>query len=261
MMLTPINIDLQEYPEELWTFLLNARLYDSSCSPDAKVIFIEKDSGYFLKSASKGSLEREAAMTRYLHGKGLAAEVLIYISEKRDWMLTEKIDGDDCIAAKYLENPERLCDTLAEQLALLHAEDFSGCPTQNHTELYLAIAGQNRRFDTFDKSHFPNSFGYASAEEAWAVLEKHAHLLKTDTLIHGDYCLPNIILDDWRFSGFIDLSNGGVGDRHVDVFWGIWSLFFNLKTNKYRDRFIDAYGRDKIDEDMLRVIAAIEVFG
>ena len=35
----------------------------------------------------------------------------------------------------------------------------------------------------------------------------------------------------------------------------------NLHTNDYRERFIDAYGRDKIDEEILRVVAAVEVFG
>ena len=32
-------------------------------------------------------------------------------------------------------------------------------------------------------------------------------------------------------------------------------------TDKYRQRFIDAYGRNSVDEDMLRVVAAAEVFG
>lgn len=261
MTLTPITINTNEYPAELHRLLSNAKLYDSSCSPEARVIFIDKDGGYFVKSAPKGNLEREAALTRYFHGKGLSAEVLSYISDEHDWLLTAKIQGDDLTAPKYLEQPERLCDIFAERLALLHAVDFSDCPIQNHTERYLDRAARNKRAGTFDKSHFPDSFGYTSAEEAWAVVEKHGHLLKTDTLLHGDYCLPNIILDDWRFSGFIDLDSGGVGDRHVDVFWGIWTLWFNLKTDKYRQRFIDAYGRDKVDEEMLLIVAAIEVFG
>ena len=64
-----------------------------------------------------------------------------------------------------------------------------------------------------------------------------------------------------RFSGFIDLDTAGVGDRHVDLFWATWTLLFNLKTDQYRDRFIDAYGCNRVNADMLRVIAAIEVFG
>ena len=69
------------------------------------------------------------------------------------------------------------------------------------------------------------------------------------------------MLDNWRFSGFIDVGNGGIGDRHVDLFWGAWTLGFNLGTDMYRDRFFDAYGRDKINEEKMKVIAAAEVFG
>jgi kanamycin kinase len=108
---------------------------------------------------------------------------------------------------------------------------------------------------------FLDRWGYTSAEEAWEVVETQGRSLCSDTLLHGDYCLPNILLDEWQFGGFIDLDKGGVGDRHVDLFWALWSISFNLKTNQYRNRFIDVYGRDKVDEDMLRVVAAVEVFG
>lgn len=38
-------------------------------------------------------------------------------------------------------------------------------------------------------------------------------------------------------------------------------LNFNLKTDKYRNRLFDAYGRDKVDESKLEILAAAEVFG
>ena len=85
--------------------------------------------------------------------------------------------------------------------------------------------------------------------------------MKSDVLIHGDYCLPNIMLDAWRLSAYIDVGNGGVADRHIDLFWGAWTLGFNLHTDKYRDRFLDAYGRDKVDTEVLKIVAAAEVFG
>jgi kanamycin kinase len=247
-------------PRELREFLSGAGLTDCSCSQEAAVVFADKDGGYFLKSAAKGALARENLMTRYMHEKGLAAKVIAYVSEERDYLLTERVPGRDCTAPEHLAQPERLCDMLAECLVVLHGEDTAGCPVPNETELYLKAAELNMRLERYNKNHFPDSFGYATAEEAWNVVEAKGHLLKTDTLLHGDYCLPNVMLDGWQFSGFIDLDSGGVGDRHVDIFWALWSLEFNLKTDRYRQRFIDAYGRDRVDEEMLRIVAAVEVF-
>lgn len=102
---------------------------------------------------------------------------------------------------------------------------------------------------------------FSLPEEAYRIANEYRVYLKNDTLIHGDYCLPNIILDNWNFSGFIDLGNGGVGDLHIDVFWGAWTLWFNLKDEKYIPRFLDAYGREKINMELLKAIAAMETFG
>ena len=252
---------IDDAPEALRAVLDGAEAYDSSCSAQARVWFVDKGDGLFLKCAAAGTLMREADMTRYFHGKGLSAEVLDYISGERDWLLTRKIPGEDCTARRYLDQPERLCDILAERLALLHGLDFSGCPEPNHTDRYLARARENYLSGDYDSSHFPDSYGYACAEDAMRVIETRGHLLQRGTLLHGDCCLPNVILNDWAFSGFIDLGGGGVGDRHVDIFWALWSLWFNLKTGKYRERFIDAYGRANVDEEMLRIVAAVEVFG
>lgn len=261
MKLTPISVDPNLYPDALHSLLAKGKLFDSSCSPQAQVLFIDKDGGYFLKSAPKGTLAREAAMTRFFHNKGLSANVLAYISDTSDWLLTEKINGRDCTAPEYLEKPERLCDTMAELLAHLHSLDYDGCPILNHTEQYLERATLNHENGIFEADLFSDPWMFDSPEAAWSLVEESGHLLRADTLLHGDYCLPNIILNNWSFSGFIDLDSGGVGDRHVDIFWAVWTLVFNLKTNRFYHRFLDAYGREKVDEHLLRVIAAIEMFG
>jgi kanamycin kinase len=256
----PIKTNIDEIPKHIRPFFENANVYDSSCSREAKVIFIDKDNGYYLKSAEKGSLEKEAIMTEYFHGKGLGTHIIDYFSDDKDWLLSERIVGEDCTFSDYLSEPTRLCDTIATLLRALHETDHSGCSV-DHTREYIKTVEKNYREENYDVELFPDNWGYACAEEAFEVFEKNKRFLKTDTLLHGDYCLPNIMLNNWKFSGFIDLGNGGVGDRHVDLFWGAWTLNFNLKTDKYRDRFFDAYGRDKIEEEMFRVIAAAEVFG
>ena len=256
-----IQMNFDGIPRQFLPFFEGATVYDSSCSPDAKVLFLDKEDGYYLKSAHVGSLKREAAMTEWFHGKGLATEVLGYLQEERDWLLTRRLPGEDCIYRPYLDQPERLCDILGQQLRALHELDGNDCPCRDKMDEYFALAEENYRNGSYDPNQFPNSFGYASAEEAWHVVERDGRLLKWDTVLHGDYCLPNILLNNWEFSGFIDVGNGGIGDRHIDLFWGIWSLGFNLKTDRYRDRFLDAYGRDRVEPELLRIVAACEVFG
>ncbi len=248
-------------PPKLCRLLSDAKIYDSSCSAEAAVYFINKNGGYYLKSSRKGALENEAAMTGYFHSKGIGAEVLCYISGDRDWLLTAALPGKDCTAQVYLSDPKRLCDTIASELRKLHETDFGGCPIPNRIFSYLSLAEHNYREGKYDASLFSGSFGFKSAEEAYRVLSEGKDALQNNVLLHGDYCLPNIMLDYWKPSGFIDVGNGGVGDRHIDIFWGIWSLWYNLKTDRYRERFLDAYGRDAVNTDLLRIIAAAEVFG
>lgn len=257
----PVVPDLAAIPEIFHSLLRGAQVYDSSCSKEARVLFIDREGGLFLKSAPKGTLAREAEMTAYFHQKRLGAQVLAYRSLERDWLLTTRVPGEDCTHAQYLSDPKRLCDLLGERLRTLHELPAADCPAPDRTKTYLHTVYENHRTGAYDHSAFPDSFGYASPEDAITVVRENAHRLKSDVLLHGDYCLPNVMLDDWRFSGFIDVGNGGIGDRHIDLFWGIWTLWFNLKTDRYANRFLDAYGRDLVDRSMLRVIAACETFG
>lgn len=258
---TPITPDLSRFPEEFHKLLKSSPVYDSSCSQEARVFFIDCGSGLFLKSAPKSSLKTEAEMTRFLHSKGMSAEVLSYLSGEQDWLLTSRVQGEDCVFPDYLADPKRLCDTTATLLRQLHETDFTGCPVMNRNETYLATAERNHAAGMFDADLFPGDWGFPSAKAAWKEIQENGKYLKADTLLHGDYCLPNILLDNWKFSGFIDVGCGGVGDRHIDLFWGVWTLNFNLKTNAYYDRFLDVYGRDKATPEILRTIAAFEVFG
>ena len=258
---TPIIPDLSLFPEAFHALLKQNPVFDSSCSKEARVYFLEKGGGLFLKSAPKGSLQAEAEMNRFFHSKALGPEVLSYLSGEQDWLLTRRIPGEDCTDPAYLADPKRLCDTIASLLRQLHDSDPTGCPVRNRNETYFATARRNYAAGKFDADLFPEHWGFASAEEAWQEIQKNGNHLKADALLHGDYCLPNVMLDNWKFSGFIDLGCGGVGDRHIDIFWGVWTLFFNLKTNACYDRFLDVYGRDKVQPEMLRTIAAFEVFG
>lgn len=82
-----------DMPQEILRFLSGASIYDSSCSPEARVYFIDKGNGYYLKCSDSGELEKEAEMAEYFYSKGLGAEILSYISNDRDWLLTAAVIG------------------------------------------------------------------------------------------------------------------------------------------------------------------------
>lgn len=257
---TPITPEPEAFPGQFRSLIRDFPVYDSSCSPVARVYYIDTDGGLYLKSAPAGALRLESELDAYFHSFGLGPEVVEYRTGEQDWLLTRAVKGEDCLYPDYLADPGRLAETMAQMLFDLHHRDHSACPVPNHTERYLRRAEKNHAAGRYELTLFPVNWGYASPEEAWAVAESNAQYLQTDTLLHGDFCLPNILLDNWRPAGFIDLGGAGVGDRHIDLFWGAWTLNYNLKTDKYCSRFLDAYGKHHFEPEMLRVIAAFEIF-
>ncbi len=249
-------------PPEIRPFLKGADIYDSSCSPEASVYFLDQGDGLYLKISQAGTLFREAEMTAYFSRLGLSAQVLHYgTHEGSDYLITARIPGEDCTDRHCLDDPKKLCDTTASLLRALHETDGSLCPVQDRLESYSESVRRGLAGRHCESDLFAGLWEFGSLQETRVVAEEGLRNLRKDALIHGDYCLPNIILNGWDLSGYIDLGNGGIADSHIDILWGIWTLNYNLGTVEYSDRFMDAYGRDRIDPDRLRMIAAMEMIG
>jgi aminoglycoside phosphotransferase len=60
-------------------------------------------------------------------------------------------------------------------------------------------------------------------------------------LIHGDYCLPNVLVSEGKLSGLIDVGGAGLGDPRDDLAAGVWTLQYNFGPG-YAREFLDAYG-------------------
>lgn len=219
---TKITININEFPKEIQYLLENTTIYDSSSNPDMQVLYSEK--GYYIKIAGKDTLKKEAQMTRIFESKGIGAKVAAFISEDKDYLVTEVVKGNDGL--EHLNEPEKLCEALAEAMRYLHNLSIENVPVSVSMKKYEALEN--------DK-------------------------IKSDTFIHGDFCLPNIMLENWKLISFIDVGESGVGDKHIDLFWAMWSLAYNLKTEEYNDLFLDLYGRDKADMELLALVEKMEL--
>ena len=69
-------------------------------------------------------------------------------------------------------------------------------------------------------------------------------------LVHGDYCLPNVLFDADRRHYFVDVGEAGVGDRYIDIVAGIWSLRHNYGKGSVGN-LLNEYGLRTLDREKL----------
>ena len=249
-----IQPNLADFPAEIVQYFENSTVYDSSSSDRAKVYFC--DCGWFVKVAAKGMLKKEAIMSKRFYEIGLGVAVMEYLSTDRDYLVTAAAQGQDMLS--YLHDPELLCKILAEQLHKLHSLPAENFPVSAAYEAYQKLAACDFTYEKTHPSMLMKHFPIGSVAEAQALLRQNFEKLQANCLIHGDACLPNVILKDRQFSSFIDFDQSGLGDRHIDLFWAIWSLQYNLKTEAYTELFLRIYGKDNYDPELIRTVAALE---
>ena len=247
------TIQLSDFPAELHPYL-SGQLWDTTSNPATPVLF--SDAGFYIKQGVAGQLKAEAEMDALFARRGLGPAVEAYFSGEKDYLITRAARGESLL--HYQDDPKRLCESLADALHILHDQPTEGVPLSAAHRYYLdalAKPAPVRLNPRMQLERFP----VASPEEARALMQEYGSHLCADTLIHGDACLPNIFLEDWKFSAFIDCAQAGLGNRHCDLYWALWSLQFNLKTAQYSDMLLDAYGRESVYSELIRMIAAMEM--
>ena len=70
-----------------------------------------------------------------------------------------------------------------------------------------------------------------------------------EVLVHGDYCLPNVLLDADR-RHYLDVGESGIGDRYIDIVAGIWSLRHNYGKGNVGN-LLSEYGLQTLDRRKL----------
>jgi kanamycin kinase len=60
-------------------------------------------------------------------------------------------------------------------------------------------------------------------------------------LVHGDYCLPNVLVEEGKLSALVDVGQAGLGNPEIDLAAGVWTLQYNYGPGFART-FLDAYG-------------------
>ncbi|MBT8397716.1 MAG: aminoglycoside 3'-phosphotransferase [Gemmatimonadetes bacterium] len=206
----------------------------------------------YLKLAPVGwhpSLADEARRMRWAHDYLPVPRVVDQGSDgDLAWMITEALPGIDATEPALKADPASLVSILAHGLRSFHRAPVESCPFDFRVEAALKHAQRRLQTGQIDPVRdFHEEYGHLSAAEAIERL----HLIRPGpedlVVCHGDYCFPNILIEDGVATGFVDLGELGVADRWWDLAVATWSVTWNLGPG-YEDLFLEEYGVGRDDE-------------
>ena len=188
---------------------------------------------YVLKVMPLGMEEEKTVqMVRWLSGKVPVPEILAFEEDgEKQYLLMSKVPGEMSCSKYYLERPEEVVTVLADTLKLLWSIDISDCPRDCGLEIELQKAKRQVDEHLYDlEDTEPDTFGeggFKDPEELIQWLYDHKPAYEP-VLSHGDYCLPNVFIENGKLSGLIDLGNSGIADKWEDIAMCYRSLKHNF---------------------------------
>lgn len=195
-------------------------------SPNRETLYLK-----MVLAPATASLRGEAERLTWLHGKVPAPKVLEFHEDAEGaHLLTTAVPGSALIAFNDASDAVKrhLAARLGEALARLHTVDVTGCP-------FVHVAEH--------ESNPTPSFEREEARRAEIMDELRSRLPApaTPVLLHGDPCLPNVIVMNDELSGFVDLGSAELGDPRNDLVLALWSLEYNYGAG-WGETLLEAYG-------------------
>lgn len=227
----------------------------------------------YLKIASpeqRDELLEEQARLEWLHslpadatgsvGRIGAPQALAYaVAEPFAYLALSEVAGRmACDAALAAEGPQ-VARLLGEGMRQLHAVDAARCPFDRRLARTLALATERLVAGQVDVGDFDDPDRDPTELLAW--LQTHIPAEEDLVFTHGDYCLPNVLIDAHaqRINGYIDWGRAGVADRYQDLALAARSLAYNGGADLVAQLWA-GYGLVQPDQDKLTFYRLLDEF-
>ena len=199
------------------------------------------------------TVERQVQMMQWLEEKIPVPKVIAYeVEDEKSCLLMSKVSGIMSCDTYYLEHPQILLEALVTGLKMLWEVDATDCPVVRDVDVVLEEARKQVENDWVDLENVePTTFGeggFESPKQLLEWLENHRPSFEP-VLSHGDFCLPNIFLEDGQVKGFIDLGRTGVGDKWNDIALCYRSLKHNF-DGTYGGKVYEDFNPDMLFEKL-----------
>ncbi len=172
-----------------------------------------------------GALEAERDRVEWLSGTGVPGPSVLgwRATEHGACLITSAVVGvpaDQLTAAQLAQAWPAICSTLNQ----LHSIPVDSCQYGRTLEEMMALARATVAEDRVHPEFLPRSLADTPPTAILASLERDLPLRReqeaADAVVcHGDFCLPNIVIDTdtWLVAGLIDLGRLGRADPYADI--------------------------------------------
>jgi aminoglycoside 3'-phosphotransferase II len=201
----------------------------------------------------------EADRLKWAKGVGIRAPQVMHLTETDGyfWLVMECLPGEN--AAISRDPPSVKIYELAKALKAVHMLNPNVCPFDETLTVKLARAAQRVKSNDIDEDDFGNENLGKTAAELFGELKQSRPVAEDIVVVHGDACLPNIMLNGGRFSGFVDCGRLGRSDRYQDLALACRSVSTNLGP-EWVEPFIRSYGITSFDDGRARFYRLLDEF-
>lgn len=248
-------IRMNEIPDEIMELagqIKNMRFPQQGDTSDVGII--ECNHGMFVLKRSHGEqycawLRRETHVLNALSNVNLPVPRvhLVLQQEKQCWAVLDYLEGETVREALSRERDRdkrhEIIYNFGRMLAKIHG---SPCPDGIKGDGGVHWLDQMLIQANFNLDNYPVD----GDEELLHRLMADKPQPITQTLIHGDFTIDNVLVHEGKVTGVIDWSGGGFGDPRYDVSLAIRSNPNAFQDQTDRDTFFEGYGKQIItDED------------
>jgi aminoglycoside 3'-phosphotransferase-2 len=217
---------------------------------DRPPLFLKSDTGAFAE------VPAEVERLHWMAAQNLPAPRVVDQIERHGAyiMLMTGVPGRDLASIDGIAATD-IARLAGEALAALHRHPPQSCPFDHRIDNRLAVARLNLMAGRVEPVWDLEQSPAAAWDELLATRPGSEELVVT----HGDACLPNLMAEGGRFTGFVDCGRLGLADRWQDLSLAIGSLERNYGPGLTQP-FLEAYGLGDIDEKRLAWYGLLDEF-
>lgn len=208
------------------------------------------NSNHYLKMQGNGFIERlsdEKERMEWIDERLPVPRVLFYgEDDSKEYLLMTEVKGVNAADPAHAACLPTMLESIGEKLRTIHRIPIATCPFDQTLDRKIEKAKNRVDSGQVDEDDFDEERIGRKASELYDDLISKRPLHEELVFTHGDFCLPNVLIENSEVSGFIDWGRAGIADKYQDLSLAIRSISSNF-GKEFVPFFLSGYGEAEVD--------------